>query len=165
MSEMPTESPRDEEDTKHGKYLTFSLGTEVFGVDIGFVTEIVGLQKISNIPESLDYVKGIINLRGKIIPVIDMRMRFKKRSAEYTGHTCIVVVDIQDITVGLIVDKVDEVISIPDTSIVAPPNYRVGVKNNYIKGIGKVNGGVRLLLDCENLFVDKEIQTLNKIKE
>jgi purine-binding chemotaxis protein CheW len=164
MSEMLAEITQDEEDTQHGKYLTFALGTEVFGIEIRFVTEIVGLQKISDIPESPDYVKGIINLRGEIIPVIDMRLKFKKSSAEYTDRTCIIVINIEKITVGLIVDNVDEVVTIPDTSIVPPPSYRTGFQNRYIKGIGKSGEDIRLLLDCERLFIDEEIQTLNQIK-
>jgi purine-binding chemotaxis protein CheW len=165
MSNMLAELMQNEEDTQHGKYLTFALGTEVFGIEICFVTEIVGLQKISDIPECPDYVKGIINLRGKIIPVIDMRLKFKKEPVEYDDRTCIIVIDIQKLTVGLIVDNVDEVVTIPDTSIVPPPNFRTGFQNRYIKGIGRLSEDIRLLLDCELLFADEEIQTLNQIKE
>lgn len=104
-------------------------------------------------------------MRGKIIPVIDMRLRFRKKSVPYTDRTCIIVIDILDMTVGLIVDQVDEVITIPDESIVPPPEFRTGFKNRYIKGIGKVCDDIRLLLDCERLFRDEEIETLNQIKE
>lgn len=121
------------------------------------------MQIISDIPESPDYVKGIINLRGKIIPVIDMRLKFKKSSNGYTDRTCIVVIEIQDLTVGLIVDNVDEVVMIPDASIVPPPSYRTGFQNRYIKGIGKVNEAVILLLNCERLFIDEDLQSLNQI--
>lgn len=165
MSEMPEEIMQNEEDTQHGKYLTFALGKEVFGIEIRFVTEIVGLQKISYIPDCPDYVKGIINLRGKIIPVIDMNLKFKKSSIEYTDRTCIIVIDVQDLTVGLIVDYVDEVATISDKDIVPPPNYKTGFQNCYIRGIGKSGEGIQLLLDCELLFADEEIQTLNQIKK
>jgi Chemotaxis signal transduction protein len=165
MSEKLAEIVQNEEDTQHGKFLTFALGTEVFGIEIRFVTEIVGLQKISDIPESPNYVKGIINLRGKIIPVIDMRLKFKKSSTEYTERTCIIVIDIQSLTVGLIVDYVDEVVTIPDASIVPPPSFKTGFQNRYIKGIGKSGEDIRLLLDCERLFADEEVQTLSQIKE
>jgi purine-binding chemotaxis protein CheW len=137
----------------------------MFGIEIRFVTEIVGLQKINDIPECPDYVKGIINLRGKIIPVIDMRLKFKKNQVEYDDRTCIIVIDIQKITVGLIVDNVDEVVNIPDASIVPPPSFRTGFQSRYIKGIGKSGDDIRLLLDCELLFADDEIETLNEIKE
>lgn len=164
MSGMLSEIVQDEEDTQHGKFLTFALGEEVYGIAIQFVTEIVGMQKISEIPESPNYVKGIINLRGKIIPVIDMRLKFKINAAEYTDRTCIVVIDIHDFMVGLIVDNVDEVVSIPDTSIVQPPNFGTGFQNRYIKGIGKSGDDIRLLLDCELLFANEEMLTLNQIK-
>jgi purine-binding chemotaxis protein CheW len=165
MSQMLAEIVQNEEDTQHGKFLTFALGEEVFGIEIQFVTEIVGMQKIRDIPESPNYVKGIINLRGKIIPVIDMRLKFKKDPTQYTDRTCIVVIDIQGLTVGLIVDNVDEVIKIPDTSIVPPPSYRTGFQNCYIKGIGKVNEEIRLLLDCERFFKDEELQTISQTSE
>jgi purine-binding chemotaxis protein CheW len=164
MSEMLQEITINETDTQHGKFLTFSLGKEVFGIEILYVTGIVGIQKVTDLPESPDYVKGIINLRGKIIPVIDMRLRFRKKAVPYTDRTCIIVIDILDMTVGLIVDQVDEVITIPDESIVPPPEFRTGFKNRYIKGIGKVGDDIRLLLDCERLFRDEEIETLNQIK-
>ena len=165
MTEMLEEVNLDEADTQHGKFLTFLLEKEAFGIEIRYVTEIVGIQKINDLPESPDYVKGIINLRGKVIPVIDMRLRFKKESASYTDRTCIIVVDIFDMSVGLIVDQVDEVVAISDESIVAPPDFRTGFQNRYIKGIGKAGDNIRLLLDCERLFRNEEIETLNRIKE
>lgn len=165
MPETIEEAIETKDDTQHGRYLTFKLENEVFGIEIGFVTEIVGLQKINDIPESPDYVRGIINLRGEIIPVIDMRLKFKKSLSEYTDRTCIIVIGINNFTVGLIVDNVDEVISIPDKSIVPPPSYRTGFQNKHIKGIGKTEDGIRLLLDCDKLFAEDEIQTINQIKE
>ncbi|MDP4163445.1 MAG: chemotaxis protein CheW [Bacillota bacterium] len=165
MSEILAEIVQNEEDTQHGKFLTFALGEEVYGIEIKFVTEVVVMQKISDIPESPNYVKGIINLRGKIIPVIDMRLKLKKDSTQYTGRTCIVVIDIQALIFGLIVDNVDEVIMIPDTSIVPPPSYKTGFQNRYIKGIGKVNEEVRLLIDCECFFKNDELQAVSQTSE
>lgn len=164
MSEMLSEIVQTQEDTQHGKFLTFALGEDVLGIAIQFVTEIVEMQKISEIPELPIYMKGIINLRGKIIPVIDMRLKFKMNAAEYTDRTCIIVIDIHDFMAGLIVDNVDEVVTIPDTMIVQPPIFETGFQNKYIKGIGKSGDDIRLLLDCELLFANEEIQALNKIK-
>ena len=152
-----------EEDTQHGRYLTFALGDDAFGIEISIVTEIVGLQPVTFIPEVPVYVKGVINLRGKIIPVIDVRARFGRESAEYTDRTCIVVVDIQDICVGLIVDNVAEVITIDDANIVPPPDYRTGAQNRYIKAIGKAGNDVKLLLDCDMLFRGSELAELENI--
>lgn len=157
MTETYTETALEEENTQHGKYLTFALGTETYGMQIQFVTEIVGMQKISNLPESPAYVKGIINLRGKIIPVIDMGVKFKKEQASYTDRTCIIVMEIHDICVGLIVDRVDEVVAVPDQSIVPPPDFKTGFQNKYISGISKIDKNICLLLDCERLFNEEEI--------
>jgi purine-binding chemotaxis protein CheW len=151
-----------EEDTQHGRYLTFELGSEAFGLEISHVTEIVGMQPITPIPESQAYVKGVINLRGKIIPVIDVRLRFGRECAEYDDRTCIIVVDILGTSVGLIVDCVAEVITIDDANIVPPPDYRSGVNTRYIKAIGKVGCDVKLLLDCEKLFRDEELAALEQ---
>lgn len=156
------DSQDEVEDTQKGKFLTFSLGTEFYGIEIKYVTEIVGLQAITEIPEMPEYIKGIINLRGKIIPLMDVRLRFKKPFREYDDRTCIVVIDIREIPIGLIVDSVSEVISIPDEEIVAPPNvYKDG--NKYIKGIGKVENDVKLLLDSDKLLNDVEVEDLGNI--
>ena len=163
MAEMLEEVDLTEEDTQHGKFLTFMLGEEVFGIEIRYVTEIIGIQKINELPETPDFAKGIINLRGEVVPVIDMRLRLKKEATDYTGRTCIIVIDILDMPVGLIVDRVNEVATIPDSSIVPPPDYRTGFQNRYIKGIGKINEEIRLLLDCERLFKSEELQSLNEM--
>ncbi len=150
------------EDTQKGKFLTFSLGNEFYGIEIKFVTEIVGLQPITEIPEMPEYIKGIINLRGKIIPVMDVRLRFKKPFRDYNDRTCIIVIDIKDISIGLIVDSVSEVTSISDEEIVAPPNLNKE-GNKYIKGIGKVGSEVKLLLDSDKLLNETEVEVLGNI--
>ena len=152
-----------EEDTQHGRFLTFALGKESFGLEISYVTEIVGIQPITQIPEVPEYFKGIINLRGKIIPVIDVRLKFHKNEIPYNDRTCIIVVDIKQVSVGLIVDNVAEVVTIEDSNIVLPPSYQSGMQNRYIKSIGKVGNDVKLLLDCERLFDDTEFNTLEDV--
>jgi purine-binding chemotaxis protein CheW len=161
--EVNEEYLEEQEDTQHGRYLTFNLGDEVFGLEIRYVTEIIGLQPITKIPEVAPYIKGIINLRGKIIPVIDMRLKFGKEAAEYNDRTCIIVIDIQDVSVGLIVDNVSEVTTITDENIVPPPNYKTSFQNKYIKGIGKSDNDVKLLLDCDKLLKEDEIEEINAI--
>ncbi|RKP47356.1 purine-binding chemotaxis protein CheW [Cohnella endophytica] len=149
----------DEEDAQKDKFLTFSLGNELYGIEIRHVTEIIGIQGITEIPELPEHIRGIINLRGKIVPVMDVRLRFKKPFREYNDRTCIVVVDIQDISVGLIVDSVSEVLSIPAKEIVSPPDAGGGV-NRYIQGIGKSGAIVILLLDCDRLLNENDIERL-----
>lgn len=150
-------------DAQEDLYLTFSIGNETFGIGIGIVKEIIGIQPITVIPEFPEHIKGVINLRGKIIPVMDVRLRFRKPAQAYDARTCIIVVDIGDTSIGLIVDRVAEVIAIPDSEIAAPPeiNKREG---GYIKGFGKVGGDIKLLLDC-GVLLNNEAEILKQKKE
>ena len=148
------------EDTQKGKYLTFSIEEENYGIEITYVTEIIGIQEITQVPELPDFLKGIINLRGKIIPVMDVRLRFKKEPVEYDDRTCIIVIDINGLSIGLIVDTVSEVSNISEENIVPPPDIKTGFKNRYIKGIGKVDNQVKLLLDCQKILTEEELEQL-----
>ncbi len=161
-----TEQLKDQqefEDTLRGKYLMFALGSEDYGIEIQYVTEIIGVQPIIVLPEMPDYSKGIINLRGKIIPVIDIRLKFKKEPVPYTDRTCIVVIDTEDIVAGLIVDTVAEVLSIEDENILPPPNIGTNLSNKYMSAIGKTEDKIILLLDCKKLLLD-DIEMLSDIK-
>jgi len=150
----------EEEDTQKGKYLTFSLDKEVYAIEIKYVTEIIGIQPITEIPELPDYIKGIVNLRGKIIPVMDVRLRFRKKAIDYNDRTCVIVIDVDNISVGLIVDNVMEVMSISDENIVPPPEMSRGSGNRYIKAIGKVGNDVKLILDCMKMISDEDMEIL-----
>lgn len=163
MAQILDEIVNDVEDTQQGKFLTFALENEVYGLEIKYVKEIIGIQPITEVPDVPKYVKGIINLRGKIIPVIDVRLKFGKEQIEYNDRTCIIVIDIEDISIGLIVDSVAEVINISEENIVPPPDYKSGFHNNYIKGIGKVGNSVKLLLECNKLVLEEETTTLENI--
>jgi purine-binding chemotaxis protein CheW len=154
-----------EEETKGGKYLTFNLGEEIYAIDIRSVTEIVGMQKITEVPESPAFVRGIMNLRGKIIPLIDMHLKFHKPPAEYTDRTCIVIVQIGPLPVGLIVDIVNEVAELPDSSISPPPDFRGVSRSRSISGIGRTSDGIRLILDCGRLFEASEVERLNQMDQ
>lgn len=163
MAQVATQEMfEQEEDTQKGRFLTFSLGKETYGIEIRYVTEIIGIQAITEVPELPVYIKGIINLRGKIIPVMDVRLRFKKEPKEYNDRTCVIVVDIRDISVGLIVDSVSEVLTIPEQDIVEPPHLSKGYGNRYIKNIGKVGNDVKLLIDCEKLLTEDDMEQLNE---
>ncbi len=153
----------DERDTQKGKYVTFKSGNEYFGLKIQYVNEIIVFQEITKIPESEDYIKGLINLRGKIIPVIDVRLRFKQEPFEYTDRTCIIVVNVKNIVVGLIVEKIAEVVEIQDENIIPSPSVGRADKsqNKYVYAIGKVGDKVKLLLDPDRLLNDEEISALD----
>jgi purine-binding chemotaxis protein CheW len=163
MTETEENLEEMEEDTQKDRYLTFSLDKESYGIDIRYVTEIIGIQTITPIPELPEYVKGIINLRGKIIPVLDVRLRFKKEPKEYNDRTCIIVVDLMDLSIGLIVDNVSEVLSIKVQDIVDPPQMKKESANRYIKGIGKVGNEVKLLLNCEKLLTEDELDGISQV--
>lgn len=149
-----------EEDTQKDRYLTFLIGSESYGIGVRYVTEITGIQAITGIPELPEYIRGIINLRGQIIPVMDVRLRFKKEAKEYTDRTCIIVVDISNMPIGLIVDRVSEVITIPEQDVVEPPQANISTSNRYIKLIGKVENDVILLLDCERMLSKDDLDNL-----
>lgn len=161
MSEFQKEMLDEQEDTQKGKFLTFSLGKEVYAIEIKYVTEIIGIQPITEVPELPDYVKGIINLRGKIIPVMDVRLRFKKEEVPYNDRTCIIVVDVYGLSVGLVVDQVSEVLSIMEDDIVPPPEISKANDNKYIKGIGKAGSEVKLILGCDRLLNDEDIELIS----
>lgn len=154
----------EEEDTQKDKYLTFSLADEIYGIDIAVVIEIIGIQNITQVPEVPDYVRGIINLRGKIIPVVDMRLRFKRDFREYTDRTCVVVIEVHDVLIGLIVDGVAEVLDIKADNVVPPPALKAS-QNKYIRGIGKLKESVVLLLDWEKLFSEDDKELLGEMND
>jgi purine-binding chemotaxis protein CheW len=150
------------EDTQKDKFLTFVIGQETYGIDILFVTEIIGMQSITVLPELPEYMKGVINLRGKIIPVMDVRIRFKKAARDYNERTCIIIVNSGEINLGLIVDAVAEVLTIPGQNVVAPPLLQGEAANRYIKAIGKVEDQVKLLLDCNRLLSGETAEALQQ---
>ena len=156
-----------EHNSQKDKYVTFKSGNEFFGLKIEYVNEIIVFQEITEIPESEDYVKGLINLRGKIIPVIDVRLRFKQEPFEYNDRTCIIVINVRDLVVGLIVEKIAEVVEITEENILPSPKMGKAdaSDNNYVYAIGKVGDDVKLLLDPERLLNDEDLSSLdNKLE-
>jgi len=162
MAELLQDFIEGEEDTQKDKYLIFSIGKESYGIDIKYVIEIIGIEPITEVPQLENYIKGVINLRGKIIPVMDVRLKFKKEEKEYDDRTCIIVVEIEGICIGLIIDRVLEVVSIDENNISPPPKTSSNKDNanKYIKGIGKIQNEVRLLIECHKLLEEDEIEEL-----
>ena len=141
----------EDEDTQKGKYLTFTVDREDYGIEIYNVTEIIGIQKITDVPDMPAYIKGVINLRGKVISVMDVRLRFKMPEREYDDRTCIVVVNITGAAVGLVVDTVKEVANIPDSQIELPPEVAEASSQSYVSGLGKIGEDIKILLDVAKL--------------
>jgi len=158
------QTARDERDAQRGKYMTFKSGNEYFGLKIQYVNEIIQFQAITAIPETADYIKGLINLRGKIIPVIDISLRFKQKPFEYDDRTCIIVINVQSTVVGLIIEKIAEVVEIREENILPPPSIGKAdkIQNKYVYGIGKVGDSVKLLLDPEKLLNDEDMSVLEQ---
>ena len=145
-------------DAKRGKYMTFKSGNEYFGLDIQYVNDIIQFQDITPIPETEDYIKGLINLRGKVIPVVDVRIRFHQEPYEYNNRTCIIVIIVRSMMIGLIVEQIAEVVEISEDNILPPPTLgRAGKEHHkYVYGMGKVGDSVKLLLDPEKLLSDDD---------
>jgi len=145
-----------------GKYLTFWTDNQLFGVPISDVVQIIGIQEITSIPEFPDYAKGVIDLRGSIIPVIDVRIRFGKKEAEYDERTCIIVTSIENSYMGFIVDAVDEVTNVDDDAISPPPRVSSqDYTNAYLIGICKVENRVVLLLDTGKILTENEFEQVS----
>lgn len=143
-------------------YLTFGLADEEYGICISYVTEIVGMQRIMAVPDVPRFIKGVINLRGKIIPVMDVRARFRMLETEYTERTVIIVLDMQTLPIGLIVDNVNEVLEIPPTSIDPAPAFENGCTNEgLLRGLGKSGERVAILLDLERM-VAADLEEIKK---
>ena len=162
-----TKDLTSEHDAQKGKYMTFKSGNEYFGLKIQYVNEIIGFQAITAIPETEEYIKGLINLRGKILPVIDVRLRFKQDPFEYNDRTCIIVINVKDTVVGLIVEKIAEVVEIPDENILPPPSIgRMDkAQNQYVYGIGRVGDSVKLLLDPDKLLNDEDLSLIEEVND
>lgn len=143
------------EDASEEQYLIFTLCSDCYALEIASITEIVGIQKITSVPELPAHIKGIMNLRGKIIPVMDVRALFHREEAVYDERTCIIIVSMDDMLIGLIVDRVTDVVSMKKEDIVPPPKCG-NTENRFIKGIGKAGKDVRLILDCGKLLDSEE---------
>lgn len=138
------------------QYMTFRSCDEVYGISLENVSEIIGLQQYTSVPETEDYIMGLINLRGKVIPVIDIRIRFGRETIEYTDRTSVIVIQVKDTVIGLIVDGVEGVVDIADSAVLSPPSVSdlKSQAQKYVFAIGKVDSEVKLLLDPEKLIFD-----------
>jgi len=151
-------------DQRAGKYLTFQLGNEEFAIPVMLVREIMGVQEITAVPQTPQYVKGVINLRGKVIPVVDLRLKFGLPELEYTQRTCIIVVQIEHagtrLLTGIIVDAVSEVVTIQPAEIEDTPDFGRGVAIPYLLGMAKLKGKVKILLDINMVMSAGEVHEL-----
>ncbi|MDR3698566.1 MAG: chemotaxis protein CheW [Candidatus Sulfopaludibacter sp.] len=162
-----TEPAGAQTDVRAGKYLTFHLANEEFGIRVLKVREIMGLQEITAVPQTPCHIKGVINLRGKVVPVIDLRLKFGLPAAEYTQRTCIIVTQVQGessaVLMGIIVDGVSEVLNLTAPEIEDTPDFGEDIAGRYLLGMAKVKGKVKILLDIDKVVSTQEIHGLNAI--
>jgi purine-binding chemotaxis protein CheW len=151
---------------REGKYLTFSLAGEEYGIGILKIKEIIGMMPITSVPQTPAFVKGVVNLRGKVIPVIDLRLRFGMGEIDYTERTCIIVVEIESasgvVLIGSVVDTVSEVLSIKGEEIEDTPTFGAKLDTEYVLGMAKMEGGVKILLDIDRVLSADEVAALDK---
>ena len=149
--------------SRAGKYLTFSLAEQEYGLEILKVREIIGMVPITMVPRTPDFVKGVINLRGKVIPVVDLRLKFSMESIEQTEETCIIVVDVLGIEMGVIVDRVSEVLNIAEGNIEDTPSFGTDVNTDFILGMGKKDNQVAILLDISAVLSSDQVDALAEV--
>jgi purine-binding chemotaxis protein CheW len=156
-------------DTSINSYLSFQVGTEVFAADVVNVINILEMAKITRVPKSPNYMKGVINLRGSVLPVIDTRLKFGLPETEYTTNTCILVLEVlskeETIRIGAIVDSVQEVLEISDSEIMPPPNIGTKYKTDILTGMAKKEENFIMIMDVNKVFADNEVVSLKEISE
>ena len=149
---------------REGKYLTFALAQEEYGLEILKVREIIGYIEVTAVPQTPHYVKGVVNLRGQVIPVVDLRAKFDMETTDVTDETCIIVVEISEdhrkYSTGIVVDRVQEVLDIPAEKIEEPPQFGGNVDTEFILGMGKIDDSVKILLDIDRVLGGDELETL-----
>ncbi len=154
-------------DARAGKYLTFQLSNEEFGIRVLRVREIMGLQEITAVPQTPAHIKGVINLRGKVVPVIDLRLKFGLAAAEYTQRTCIIVTQVQGeggaVLMGIVVDGVSDVLNLAGSEIEDTPDFGEEYSGGYLLGMAKVKGKVKILLDIERVLSTQDLHNLNSM--
>ncbi len=153
----------EDESSKENKFLTFKIADEVYGIAISDITEIIEVQKVTDVPDMPKYVKGVINLRGKVIPIMDLRLRFNMEERKYDDRTCIVIVNINETSIGFIVDTVLEVVDIPEAEIDPPPQFKTASGYEmYVAGIGKFGDEVKILLDADKIVHRDELKKISE---
>ena len=167
MTTPANDSAAAQSDLRAGKYLTFQLSNEEFGIRVLKVREIMGIQEITAVPQTPAHIKGVINLRGKVVPVIDLRLKFGLAAADYTQRTCIIVTQVQGesgpVLMGIVVDGVSEVLNLTGAEIEDTPDFGEEISGSYLLGMAKVKGKVKILLDIDRVLTNQEVQGLGSL--
>lgn len=148
-----------------GMYLTFYMQSEQYGIEILKIQEIIQMMSVTPIPRTPEFVKGVINLRGKVIPVIDLRLKFNMPAVFHGDQTCIIIIDLGSLNMGVIIDRVSEVVDFTDEQIDRTPSFGVRLNTEFIRGIGKTDDQVTVLMDIEHVLTDTELMTLAQLNQ
>lgn len=142
------------------QHVTFLIGNETYGVGVEKVKEIIGMTDITHVPNTAYFMEGVINLRGSVVPVVDMRKKFNMQVREYDSFTVIIIVEVKDRLIGMIVDSVSDVVNIPVSTIQATPHFTAEIKTDFIKGIGQINDTLIIILDIDLILSEEEIKSI-----
>ncbi|MBN2039828.1 MAG: purine-binding chemotaxis protein CheW [Spirochaetes bacterium] len=153
----------DDEEREH-QHVTFLIGDETYGVGVEKVKEIIGMTDITHVPNAAFFMEGVINLRGSVVPVVDLRKKFKMHKREYDNYTVIIIVEVKDRLIGMIVDSVSDVVNIPVSSIQSTPQFTAKIKTDFIEGIGRIENNLIILLDVDMILTEDEIETIETIE-
>ena len=163
MTESAAAVAAPETRQRAGKYLTFVLADEEYGLEILRVREIIKMMEITAVPRTPEFVKGVINLRGKVIPVMDLRLKFDMPAVETTDETCVIVVNLGQVDMGIVVDQVQEVLDIVEDDVEDAPSFGVSVDTDFILGMGKTDDNVTILLDINKVLEEQEVAELAEV--
>ncbi|HMB19858.1 MAG TPA: chemotaxis protein CheW [Spirochaetota bacterium] len=144
------------------QYVTFLIGSEVYGVEVLRVQEIIGMTRVTQVPNSMHFMKGVINLRGTVVPVVDMRLRFTMEEKDYDNFTVILIVEVKGTMIGMIVDSVSDVVNIPVKDIQDTPHFSASIRTDYIKGIGRIEEDLVIVLDVDKILSHEEIEKIEQ---
>ncbi len=143
------------------QFVTFLIGEETYGVEVLKVQEIIGMTDITHVPNTVSFMKGVINLRGSVVPVVDMRKKFKMEDQDYDATTVIIIVEVMDRLIGMIVDSVSDVINIEVSNIQSTPHFTAKIETDFVKGIGQVNNNLIIVLDVDKILSEDEISSID----
>ena len=165
MSEIETRQKGKEAELEEEQFVTFLIGDETYGVEVLRVQEIIGMTTITHVPNSLTFMKGVINLRGSVVPVVDMRLKFELGEKEYDSFTVIIIVEVNGRMIGMIVDSVSDVVSIPVQKIQDTPHFTAKIETDYIKSIGQqTDESLVIILDVDRILTDDELTGMGQVE-
>lgn len=162
MRDLETKIIDKDEFVEEEQLVTFLIGSETYGVGVLKVQEIIGMTDITNVPNTVYFMEGVINLRGTVVPVVDMRKKFKMEQREYDNYTVIIIVEVKNKLIGMIVDSVSDVVNIPVSNIQSTPHFTTRIETDFIKGIGQIDNNLIIILDVDAILSEDELKNIDR---